>query len=164
MRRWLNVFIALIALLVGFAIGTVVVLYKGPSTYVQFAQPVQDIGDICAKSTVKQANKLTVKGPAVITFASSVFNDTSGDVFLPLTIAYTLAVDDERTLISPFEWNAPDVPLGAYTRTVAGTVIGEGRAATATTHFKIVACDAKGVPLPVVLGKPVVMQTPTKTP
>jgi hypothetical protein len=140
---------ALVAVLLGFALGTVVVLYKGPSTFVQFAEPVQDIGDVCAKSTVTQKNKMTVHGPAELSLSSSLYNDTSGDVYLPLTLAYSLAVDKERTLISPFTWQAPDIPLGAYTRIVAGTVVGEGRAATTVTHFRIVDCDAAGVPLPV---------------
>jgi len=146
LSKWIIVIGGLVSILVGFALGATVFLYRGPNAYVQFAKPEQLIPDVCAESEVRQDNEMTIQGPAQISLVATLYSDADGAIYLPLTESYFIAVDKNRTTRSPFTWRAPKLPPSRYTRIVGATV--GNVTATAITHFALVDCDAAGVPIP----------------
>ena len=137
------------ALLIGFGVGVLSVIYRGPSTYVRFSVPVQDLGDVCANARVRQQNEMIVNGPAYIQLAATIYDAVSNVAYYPLTESYVLAVAGEAEPIivrDIFTWIAPSLPPSKYKRVLAAATYRNQEPVTTVTTFNLVLCSEDGRP------------------
>jgi hypothetical protein len=148
--RWMAVILGLVAILVGFALGVLAVIYRGPSTYVKFTEANQDLGEICANATVSQKNEMIVNGKAYIQIAATIYDVQTGTAYYPLTQSYVLAVDTgdkEQTVKDLFTWQAPALPPAKYKRVLAASTYRNVEPTTTISIFNLIDCDAGGKPI-----------------
>lgn len=116
-------------------------LWSAPApSYVEFAQPVANMGALCAGQHVTQTIALTVKAPAVLSTVVSVLS-SKGDLVLPNTVLFTTASPVAHDIVDEAPWTVPALPPGHYQRVVGVTTYGRSSTpAFLITHFEIVPC------------------------
>lgn len=148
---WLVTGVILLAILVALAAGFIGGLsYNALVTntvYAQFAEPDQDIGDVCAGAIVKQENYMQANGPAVINMVATIY-DKAGVVIPPTARNYWLAVPNQLEVRDVFTWEAPELPPDSYIRVVGANTESVRPPAISKTLFSVVNCDANGKATP----------------
>ena len=108
--------------------------------YVEYKNPLADVGAVCASSRVTQTIPLTVKQPAILSAVVSILDDKES-IVVPNVLVFTVAVPVAKEILDTVPWVVPNLPPSQYQRVVGVTTYGRSsQPAFMVTKFRIIPC------------------------